>query len=221
MDTRVRKVYALMDPRGAVTSVRYVGCTLQKILNRLQSHIYEAETSPDVTPKLVWLRALADAGLKPLIVHLETVAPEDDWQEREKYWIAKYSGPELLNTTTGGIGAQGLAQDVRDRISEALRGRSLSEEHKAKLRKNAAENPYKHTEEAKRAISESKKGLKLGPLSNEAKQKLRDAMGSLVWITNGRENRRVKADAIPAGWQKGRAPKDQPKQSRRVLRDDL
>lgn len=221
MSTALHKIYGLLDPRESPMVIRYVGCSVQKLPNRLQSHIRESEVSSMQTPRLVWLRQLAADGLKPLIVLLEMVPLTDSWQEREKFWIDKCRTDALLNATTGGIGAQGLSQEIRDRISEALRGRRLSEEHKAKLRKNAAENPYKHTDEAKRAISESKKGLKLGPLSDEAKQKLRDAIGSLVWITNGRENRRVKADAIPAGWQKGRAPKDQPKQTRRVLRDDL
>lgn len=53
-----------------------------------------------------------------------------------------------------------------------------------------------HSEETKRKMSESSKGMGLGKYNSQY---------GTMWITNGKENRKIKRNSdIPKGWYKGR-----------------
>ena len=84
-----------------------------------------------------------------------------------------------------------------------------------KLGELSARYGKKCSEESKRKMSESKKGItpwnkdKKENLSEETKRKMSEAKKSTIWITNCIENKRIDANIpIPNGYKKGRIMKN-------------
>lgn len=97
-------IYVLSDPR-VPGSIRYVGKTTSGLPERLRQHIASARRG-DKSHRNHWIASLDAAAVRPLIVCIEVVAAEADWQERERYWIAFYraAGHPLVNNSGGGDG---------------------------------------------------------------------------------------------------------------------
>ena len=93
---RKTKIYYLCEPNGKYP--RYVGKTVGKLKRRLDNHVYESKRNPN-TYKNRWINKVLSEGLYPEI-HLIEECNEDNWQEREKYWIKYYDN--LTNATEGG-----------------------------------------------------------------------------------------------------------------------
>lgn len=121
------KIYALQDPR--THEVRYVGATKRRLNVRLAHHLSKAKSGEDASDRAVWLLELLRAGLKPHIFELEP-AEQDNWETREQFWI-EVLGPDLLNRTAGGIGAVGMPNSVRKKISDGCKGKNLGNQHAA------------------------------------------------------------------------------------------
>lgn len=124
MHRRGYTFYYLQDPTSE--EIGYVGMTTESAGTRLRRHIYEArskEHSPE-SLKNVWIRTLADRGVKPLIVELEHTAYKEAAHayEREKYWIAKMKadGHNLNNMTDGGAGTPGFHQEHTEETREKI-----------------------------------------------------------------------------------------------------
>lgn len=142
------------------------------------------------------------------------------------------------------IGQKISASPLRNqRISEANKGKKVSEETKQKIREanekqfqdptqvelrkqkskelwsdppylekqqkaRSKEGFYKgfnkpHSEETKRRISEQKMGVRQ---SEESKVKIAETVADLIWITNGKANKRInKLEQIPEGYKRGRS----------------
>lgn len=92
------KIYCLKHPE--TLEVRYVGVTSNSIKNRLYQHIYSAKHRRG-TRVSKWIYSLIKQDLLPLIEVLEIVS-EDFWEEREIYWISKFSN--LTNISKEGKG---------------------------------------------------------------------------------------------------------------------
>lgn len=199
-----KTIYGLCDPRSPILKICYVGATNRPLAHRLQSHIHEAAVGDwGMTPKLDWIRELAEQDETPAIVPLEVVPVGEDWEARERHWIAHFA--TVLNTHQGGVGARGgQSEETKRKISKALKGRIQSPELVQKRLTAQTARGYKHSDAAKRKISEAKRNLKLGALPDEVKAKLSAKISSLIWVTDGTSNRRVSADAIPTGWKLGR-----------------
>jgi hypothetical protein len=145
-------IYALVDPN--TKEIRYIGKSVNPN-NRLMHHWKYRDKGR--TYRDHWLRSLN--GVKPFLQILEQC--EENWEEREKWWIAYI--PNLTNHNNGGAGcppgAQGprpyrkqtpehiekrrlqlmgheVSVETRERIGAPQRGRTLSEEHRAKLKKS-------------------------------------------------------------------------------------
>lgn len=100
--------------------------------------------------------------------------------EREIYWISYYdSYNNGLNCTIGGEGNCGMviseevkeklriintgkkhSQETKEKIGKYNKGKILTEETKNKIKKTKLENPYKHSEDMKKHISDCNKGNK-------------------------------------------------------------
>ncbi len=159
-------IYVLRDPRN--NQIRYVGKTIQKINDRLTSHIRGAKRENN-SHKNRWILQIIRDGYIPIIEKIEDVN-ENNWQEREKYWIVKYheDGCKLVNETDGGEGLHGhkFSKDHRGKLGRALLG------NKRWLGK-------KHTRETKQKLSDVKRGEKSPnygkKFSEEHKGKLSEA----------------------------------------------
>jgi hypothetical protein len=87
--------------------VRYIGKTTN-MLRRLSSHISEAKSKPGKRYVLNWINSLLDKGLLP-VMDLVEECTEDNWEEKEKYWIKHFrqENPKLCNQCDGGLGGTG------------------------------------------------------------------------------------------------------------------
>lgn len=94
------KIYTLNDSTG----IRYVGVTSRTLTGRYHQHIYAAKTT-NGRHVCYWIRSLLDKGEKPVMTLLEE-CNDAIWEEREKYWIAKFleEGCCLTNISPGGKG---------------------------------------------------------------------------------------------------------------------
>jgi len=146
-------VYSLVDPR--TNEPRYVGLSTRG-LARPQAHAHRSRNGS--THRDNWIKQLQRLGLKYDIQILYESSTDEGLEEQEIYWIVemKRRGHCLTNHTTGGEVNKIIDEVTRLKLSEAHKGKILSEEHKA--------------------IRESCKGKGLGiPLSEEHKQKLSEA----------------------------------------------
>lgn len=130
-------IYGLVDPRDE--SIRYVGkCgdLGRRLGQHLQSRARDAHTA-----KGAWINELVDAGKQPEITVLEKLAPEADWEVRERFWIAQLTvlGAPLTNATAGGIGGRvpaatsPEANAKRSASLRALRGSYMTPQVRAKI----------------------------------------------------------------------------------------
>jgi hypothetical protein len=90
--------------------IRYIGKTARGLVYRRAQHIYEARVRDRKRYVLHWLRELLAEGLLPEITSLEEVDGADDWQERERFWIAygRAEGWPLTNIADGGKGFRAM-----------------------------------------------------------------------------------------------------------------
>lgn len=88
---------------------------------------------------------------------LEDYVSIENVNEREKYWISLYKSNNRdygYNIEDGGHAHRSFSEATRKKISEALKGRPKSEEHKQKLRESNL--GYHHTLEARQKMSKSR-----------------------------------------------------------------
>ena len=154
-------IYTLLDPR--THAVRYVGKS-DRPHKRWISHCngyYELKSM-----KNSWIQSLATQGLRPELVVIEETTV-DQWEDRERYWIAYYrqAGCDLTNGTEGGIGAYKLHPDARRRISDSNRGKKRSPEAITKTAN--AHRGRKRTPETIAKMRAAMLGKKLSPFQVE------------------------------------------------------
>lgn len=114
------KIYSLNDPLS--NEIRYIGKTISPLFKRLSSHYNDK----NISYKTNWINSLKEKGLKPKINLIE-VCYENNWEEREKFWISHYRKiTRLTNYLDGGQGQQ--------------KGYKHTEEAKEKIRLAAINN---------------------------------------------------------------------------------
>lgn len=96
-------------------------------------------------------------------------------------------------------------KEVREKISEAHKGKTLSEETKLLLSEMRKGKPKSKSH--KKKIGDAQRGRKsvhFGKhLTKEQREKISKQMSKLIWINNGLECKRICGE-IPEGWTKGR-----------------
>lgn len=189
-------IYILSDPRD--NQIRYVGKT-DNPQRRFSMHLIEK----DPCYKRNWIKQLLSNNLQPIMTVIEEIPENQDWEEREKYWISYYrsTGHNLTNMTDGGdcgpdcTGKHLIKSDIgRQNIIDALVKRNKSEEMRNIARKNGQHNKGKkrpkeaiekqritmtgkkiHTDEFKNKLSERNKTRKYNPeIMRENSRKLWD-----------------------------------------------
>jgi len=120
-------IYTLSHP--ITNEVRYVGKTI-KLKRRYKQHLYDKRSSHRAS----WVQSLRKDSLKPILSIIEECT-KDNWEEREIYWIGQYDN--LTNHKKGGNGGSDhirtTKEETRKKLSNVLKGRKLSEEHKQNI----------------------------------------------------------------------------------------
>jgi len=92
-------IYSLKDPE--TNEIRYVGKTTN-ITTRLKAHITRSRHNKYHSAR--WVQSVIKRGFRPIIELVEECT-EENWIEREKYWIAYYRERfDLTNVLDGGEG---------------------------------------------------------------------------------------------------------------------
>jgi group I intron endonuclease len=169
----------------------YVGRTKKSIEKRFKEHVREASYNC----KYYFHKALRKYGSDNFSLE---ILEENDFiveNKREEYWIEKLNANDHsvgYNISTGGEGSgdnftnNPNKEEIRKRMSEAHRGKKLTDDHKKKIGNSGKEawkntdrskrpNPRKgksHTDEAKEKIRNSRFGKKF---SDEAKLKMSES----------------------------------------------
>jgi group I intron endonuclease len=124
-------IYKLIDPN--TNEVKYVGKTYRAIETRLKEHLDYRKGQK--TKKINWIKSLVANDQLPIIEQIETCTDEN-WIEREQYWILYYrSIGNLTNMTDGGDGNhhQEFSRESIEKRSEKLRGQKRSPETRRKI----------------------------------------------------------------------------------------
>lgn len=98
----VVSIYKLVDP--VTEEIRYIGITKRTLRVRLQEHVSDAKAG--VHSHLhCWIRTLLCSNVLPTIELIE-FASEENWQDRERFWIGHYRDETnlLTNVHHGGTG---------------------------------------------------------------------------------------------------------------------
>ena len=161
-------IYVLKHPE--TKEIRYVGLT------RFPAKRYANECAyPHTLHFKNWINKLKEDGLKPEMEIIET-SDEDNASERERVWIKFYrdGGSRLLNFTSGGERGFSMDESVRAkfRVLNRRKRRPMSEDHKAKISAANKGNPRDYL---KGSIPWNK-GKKMAPMTEEAKDHLREFM---------------------------------------------
>ncbi len=191
-------IYGLCDP--ITKQLRYVGKTINPD-RRLKDHLRNKKRNH----LSCWIGSLLKQDKHPEIFVIEKI-DSSEWQEAERFWISyfRYIGADLVNGSYGGLGGSKkghrFSPEGRARInaatSAACKGKSLSPEHRKKLRSaklgkkqrpetvekrrlklSGSNNPNfgkAKSEEQKRKISESKRGKPGHKQTAESIQKIRE-----------------------------------------------
>ncbi len=85
-------------------NIRYIG-KAKNLKDRIRRHIGKHYLNIEDNYKNRWIKSELSKGNKILISEVEIVS-ENNWQEREQYWIEQFRqwGFKLVNTTEGGDG---------------------------------------------------------------------------------------------------------------------
>lgn len=181
MEGSVTYIYSLSHP--ITGEVRYVG-KADKPKTRLYAHMNDTSQSK----KTDWIKSITDLGLKPIVEIIDTVSKQN-WTFWESHYVHLYKswGFNLTNKPSQSsdekkrkisIAVKKTFQDpqIRQAISNRLKGRGLLDSTKAKLSAiNSGEgNPFfgKHlSDKHKENISKSQKGRKF---SDESRQRMKE-----------------------------------------------
>lgn len=158
-------IYALSDESG---SIRYIGITEQKLLQRLHRHVSKAKTSP-TTRTARWIRSMAPE--RPTI-HCLLQVEKHEAADAEKQFIAamREAGVQLTNSTDGGCGTPGRVhtrESIEARAAK-MRGRKHSDESRALM--SLAQKGKPRDPASVRKSADTQRGKKRRPCTEEEKR---------------------------------------------------
>ncbi len=176
VNTEYTYIYGLYDPRDP-KSPRYIG-KADNPQKRLLQHIGRNKLSRR-SKRGTWLKEMSGIGLSPIMCVLEQV-PKALWQnaEREHIKRALDAGCCLVNATPGGEGVVNWTDLLRQKISEGLKGKAKSPEHRKSMSMVRIGKP--RSEEAERKTSETMRGKKF---TKEHCERISESMkGKQLWL---------------------------------------
>jgi len=178
----------------------YVGQS-KDIFNRWKSH------SNFARKKLSYISsALKLYGLESFRFEVIEECSLEELNGREVYWISYFNclSPNGYNLTSGGGQGTTLSEETRNKISEsnkkAQKGKIFSKEHGQKISKALKGRTI--SEDWKKKLSEAAKSQKRNPMSEEQKKKISEAAKNRRRL---RESEKAQKDSE---LQQSRAPND-------------
>ena len=176
-------VYGLFEPKEKVDSCFYIGKGTEY---RMKKHFWSwclIENATGSNEKISKIKTLQENGKKPYPSKIADGLSEDKAYELEEFLIEEIGRENLTNDVPGGKGpfsgkdhpmygkSQELTKETRQKISESLSGRTLSEEHKRKISESrmGEDNPMSGNKEAIEKMANSLTGRNL---SEEHKRKI-------------------------------------------------
>lgn len=118
-------IYKLIDPRN--NEVRYIGKTIN-VKRRYKQHLYDKRKSH----KSSWVQSLRNQKLKPIMEILEIC--DDNWKEREIYWIEQFDNLTNLKEGGGTDYIRTTSDETKEKIRLKHTGRKLSQTWKDNIR---------------------------------------------------------------------------------------
>jgi len=132
-------IYILRDT--LTNDIRYVGKTINPKV-RLSSHIKKSKNCNYHSAR--WIQSLLKNGNKPIMEIIEETN-ENNWEERERYWISYYREKyDLTNILDGGGHS----------ATYGRLGKPWSDEHRINNKKARLGLPVKHTKEGDKKRAE-------------------------------------------------------------------
>ena len=167
--------------RNLINGKCYIGITSKSLQERKLAHL---RTSNLKHPKYVFHKAIKKYGMQNFeFSELCKFASEDEGKEKEVEYIKSVNTfiPCGYNMTLGGEGVKGHrfnhSQDVRNKISQAMRGVKKSPVAVANMRiaqkKRSCHKRKPMSEESRRRISLALRNRIRRPLTDEVKEKIR------------------------------------------------
>lgn len=145
-------IYKLTDP--LTQEIRYIGKTTN-ISRRFNAHINRCTTKK--IHSAVWIKSLIDKGVKPIIEIIES-CDENNWEEREIYWIKFYKEKyDLTNILPGGgntatYGRLGKPWTEQQRINNRKARLGMRVIHTEESNKKRAEGVRKYNDARKTPV---------------------------------------------------------------------
>jgi predicted GIY-YIG superfamily endonuclease len=167
-------IYALSDPR--TNEIRYIGKSNDP-QHRLKVHIRGSKALK--THKDRWINQLTLCDLEPILDIIEEVSI-DEWQEREPYWIEYFrsQGAPLTNEAPGGMGIKSHTPEMRAKMSAKVREAYATTDLAKRL--SEANKGKRLSDETKAKMSATTKGRKRPPFSDEWKENIRIGMKNVT-----------------------------------------
>lgn len=172
--------------KNLVNGKCYVGQT-KDFNQRVKGHLLDAEKGKGFK----FHAAIRKYGKENFSFEIIEECDDEIANEKEKLWIERFDAFTRGYNMTSGVEFFEFSNEVIEKIriansnltdeqkyirGSAFRGKSLTEEHKQKLREsNLGKKPPPHSEETLQKMSNSMKGKNSGPKSDEHKRKLSDA----------------------------------------------
>ena len=188
MNSRQTTIYSLIDPRDG--AIHYIGKTVREPKDRLADHLYRC----DHTPRSCWIQELKQLDLHPVCHTLEVVHEDDDWQERERWWISwgkicKWPLTNIKDGGEGGLPGHVVSEETRRKISTKNKGRIKSEKtlrrmSKAQKGKTLSPEARKNMYQASAHGEASHKSKLVGRDVKEIRELYRQGTDSLSALAN-------------------------------------
>lgn len=162
-------IYGLKDP--FTDEIRYIGKSVRP-KERLTNHCNDKSKNHRTN----WISSLMQKGKRPILVILEEMSIDSDWQERERFWIAYAKSIEwnLVNGTSGGDGVKDLCQEAKEKMLKTWTGRKHKPESIIKI--GRASKGRKHSEKSKQYMKNIMTGREFTP---EWKERISKAVRKL------------------------------------------
>jgi hypothetical protein len=130
-----------------------VGKTVNRLSERLQQHVNDANRGRVNIHRFRWIRGLTKLGLRPEIFELEKV--HDGWEEAEQFWIAYFRslGASLCNATAGGDGLVGFTHSEETRRKQSVSGCAAWTDPATRARRGEAIRKAYSSQEARDRLS--------------------------------------------------------------------